>query len=510
MLTQEPAFDGETLIDILQSVLSRRIPSITSKRLDIPDIISNIIQKMTQKQINERYHSASGLKYDLSEIQNILMRGDGKALQDFKIGTRDVSSLFILPTTGFGETKLRQKIVETIEKVAKQQLKTTINGNLINNWYAHGSSSSASDGRSQNVEENLSDASSQLADEQRSSHNFNNVPVHFLGAAQNVLLDSQSSIETVQTTFTASTVDSLDDKDRNTTSNAVENVLRAKPNRESMVMKPTGQSVQKNADGNQPMNNAPDGDSVSTSNNGDGGADFPAGSHVTNHAFPGRHGSNKFRRKGRCEVITITGATGSGKSSLIQSVQKEIRRFGYFASGKFDSVQMTPFEPVLRAMSSLFRQIFSESDINTEYHNSLRLSVRCIWPSLCKILDLPDSLIYFGEDSHGSKSVTELSGGLHRKSLPVDILDNSSISMNSSNSGGGQQSMKYLRGGASTQSLRFMTIFLDVLRILTVGKLICLCFDDLSFADPESIDLITNIIGGRLRIVLMVRCVDLF
>jgi len=51
VLTGFPAVDGETPMDIIQSVLGRRIPPVTSKRIDIPDSISGIIQKMTQKQI---------------------------------------------------------------------------------------------------------------------------------------------------------------------------------------------------------------------------------------------------------------------------------------------------------------------------------------------------------------------------------------------------------------------------------------------------------------------------
>ena len=51
MLVGSPAVDGETPIDIIQSVLGRRITPVASKRMDVPDAISRIIQKMTQKQI---------------------------------------------------------------------------------------------------------------------------------------------------------------------------------------------------------------------------------------------------------------------------------------------------------------------------------------------------------------------------------------------------------------------------------------------------------------------------
>ena len=51
ILTGLPAVDGDTPMDIIQSVLGRKISPVASKRIDIPDAISAIIQKMTQKQI---------------------------------------------------------------------------------------------------------------------------------------------------------------------------------------------------------------------------------------------------------------------------------------------------------------------------------------------------------------------------------------------------------------------------------------------------------------------------
>ena len=53
MLAGFPAVDGETPIDIIQSIIGRKIPPLASKRMDIPDALSKIIQKMTQKQIGK-------------------------------------------------------------------------------------------------------------------------------------------------------------------------------------------------------------------------------------------------------------------------------------------------------------------------------------------------------------------------------------------------------------------------------------------------------------------------
>jgi predicted ATPase len=60
----------------------------------------------------------------------------------------------------------------------------------------------------------------------------------------------------------------------------------------------------------------------------------------------------------KIQVIVIAGTTGLGKSRLVQSVQSTARSTGYFAMAKFDPAKKAPFDPILRLMSSFFRQIW--------------------------------------------------------------------------------------------------------------------------------------------------------
>ena len=48
-----------------------------------------------------------------------------------------------------------------------------------------------------------------------------------------------------------------------------------------------------------------------------------------------------------------------------------------------------------------------------------------------------------------------------------------------------------------------MNTFLDVLRLFTHYKFICFCLDDLHFADDESLELITQIISARMKMVIV-------
>ena len=455
MLTREPIFVGETPMDIIQSVLGRRITPVSNRRMDIPDVISSIIQKMTQKQIDERYHSASGLKHDLLEIQKILGDGDGEALKTFKIGTRDVSSFFVLPTVIFGRGKEQKIIGNVIEKVSQRQKATniTVKGNGM---YSISSGSTISDGRMEsfdNGEGSISDASSQKEPKN----------------------DSAAATPPV-----SSRNDSAD--------SAISSVTISKP--------PTETTGSKDSVMTRPSINSQAESHLSSAASAGNSRSIETGS------VPRPSSSHKFRRKGVCEVITIIGAAGLGKSSLVQSVQGDIRRRGYFASAKFDQARKAPFEPVLKVMSSLFRQIFSESDLNTEYHNLIRANIRAIWPTLSSMLDLPENLISLGSQSV-AKTGSSFSQQGYNKPIPTEIRDSSSTH-SSMSSTSGLSLTEPARGGAKTRSLKFLNTFLEVLRVLSARKLICLCLDDLQFADEESLDLIANIITGKVRIVLMV------
>jgi serine/threonine protein kinase len=82
MLCGDTPFDGSSPLDVMQNVLNKRIPPVSSKRMDIPEALSSVIQRMTQKNIEDRYHSTSGLKGDLTRIRELLSEGDGEGLKN--------------------------------------------------------------------------------------------------------------------------------------------------------------------------------------------------------------------------------------------------------------------------------------------------------------------------------------------------------------------------------------------------------------------------------------------
>lgn len=436
LLTGRIAHDAEMPIDIVQKVLSSRLPSVTSIRMDIPDVISHLINKMTQKQMDERYHSVNGLKYDLIQIAKFMGEGDQDKLQQYKIGERDVSAFFILPSKTFGRHSERDKIFKLIEKVHKKQNTVTAKAQA-HALYTTTSGSSVSDSRlGDNID--LIDGS-----------------------------DSSSSA-------------GFKDSRSNSTTIGLEN-LPSKLNLMGLVSKGIAEPRSNSwasSDGESQLSGGPSGVGMSS--------------------LSRRSNNHKYRRRGKTEVITLLGAQGVGKTHLIKSVQPAIRRHGYFALTRFDRARPTPFEPLLKAMSSLFRQIFSEKDVSTNYHEMIRQHVRPFWPVLHNLLDLPESLI---DTVVRSKKLLPQDGTIG--STRAESIRSANTPSITAASIAARDASEFLRGPTSTRSIRFMTIYMEVLRIMCVEKVICLCLDDIHSADEESVELIINIIKAKTPMVFI-------
>lgn len=458
MLTGVPPFEGDTPLEIMQSVLSRRIPPVSTIRMDIPDAISHVITKMTMKNLEDRYASASGLKYDLQQIQKLLSEGDIQGLKDFRIGTKDVSAFFNLPTTLIGRDEERRQIISIIEKVSRRQQFPA----LKNKLYSISSGSSISETRleSSHIEDAASDSTSS-----RGSDRLNGGPVGALIEATRVPSRSPGSV----------------------------NEGSEPSSNEDVIMMPLHQSktyTDVQHPGGSSVSSFPS--TAMSTNNGDGTTKL-------------LRTASRIRRKGRCQLIAVYGAAGLGKSALVQSVQFAARSHGYFASAKFDSTRKSPFEPILRLLSSIFRQIFSESDVSSEFHNHVRNYVRPVWNVLHNYLDLPEWLL--NSTSSNLSSTTTHSPSLLRLNAytpnGTTSRRSSSPAINLHCGSAGNTAADWLRSGGSTKSSRFRNIFLSVLRVLASQKFIALWLDDLQFADQESLDLLQDIVASKTQILFI-------
>lgn len=139
--------------------------------------------------------------------------------------------------------------------------------------------------------------------------------------------------------------------------------------------------------------------STSTASNTSGG-------HKANTSIS--QSSSLFDKTG-CEVVVITGPGGIGKSTLMKAIHTYARQYGYLGSSKFDIKQKRPYHGLLCCLSSILRQLLTESeavihDFYTDLKQRLgpnfsnvRLLVDSV-PELKPILDDNEPLSKYEED----------------------------------------------------------------------------------------------------------------
>jgi len=347
ILTGETPFAGDTPLVVMQNVLSRRIPQVSTKRLDVPDALSAVISRMTQKNIDSRYNSISGLGYDLQQIRLMLNEGNSDALKNFEVGTKDISSYFNLPNHQIGRKAEQAEIIRIMEQFCSQIKYTDRARQRMTASLPFASTSGGNDLRSEG--NSVSDGSLRGSASRDSSGNARS------------MRDGEAL--TLQSTTDTGTGEQSVFADRDVLQSTSSGVRRSVSIRDHLVAQTNDRS------------------STTNSTTLSGLIDTnvlllrpPTGGRQNNH---------------HCELVAISGSAGLGKSCMIQSIQTAARLRGYFATGKFDQARKAPFEPILRIMSSLFRQIFSESDVSTDFHNHIRSHVQPIWGILHTYLDLP-------------------------------------------------------------------------------------------------------------------------
>lgn len=450
MLAGGPAFEGNSPIEVMESLLQNRIPLLTAKRIDAPDVLAAIVQKMVQRNPDDRYKSASGLKHDLRTVQQLVCDGDSGALESFQIGTKDRSSFFLLPSHQISRQRERAQVMRVIEAVAKRQLHASPNKNR---WATLSSNSSISESRPEVTNDDLISDTSSSRGSQRSESRLNS-----LGPPLSVQVTREDGDTT------------------RSTSSSLEGPLRD-PSIERMHFDDRGSRA--------------------------GGSSLMSFGSGTQPSMFLRN-AQKLRKRSRCEVIAISGGAGFGKTTLVQSVLPAARSAGaYVASAKFDQARRTPFDALFKVLTSLFQQIFTEADVHTEYHNLIRQHVGPVWHTLRGYLNLPEDLL--GITNGTQTPMSQVSQPFLSSMVPpAGPPGNRRLSSPAVTCGGtGHTAADWLKCGGANKSSQFRNLILGVLRVLCVPKFVCICLDDLQFGDDESLELVNAVANSKLPLLFV-------
>lgn len=115
LFTKRLPFDGATPMELIHQHLAKQPQSPSEINSDIPEPISEIILKCLAKGAEDRYHSAYGLKNDLVECKEQLMRSG--SISGIVPGGHDVLDQFQLPQKLYGRDEEFQKLINTYSKV---------------------------------------------------------------------------------------------------------------------------------------------------------------------------------------------------------------------------------------------------------------------------------------------------------------------------------------------------------------------------------------------------------
>jgi serine/threonine protein kinase len=462
MLTGQAPFDGRSPLDVMQNVLSRRIPPASSIRHDVPDVLSKLIQKMTARNMDDRYNSTTGIKYDLQKLKTILTDGDQEALAKFKLAQRDASCFFVLPSNLVGREEQRAKIIEVIERAAARASRATLSRKALYSLSSTSSSVISGDPQVASLLDDASDSTSSTDRERNDPH-----------------LTAISEVAPHEQIFGRVSRDRLERLARvgsigSSTTSIHEDGGSAIPGHKDASYDSHGSGHRESSDSLYRTMSS-----------------YQMGS-MTSEPSSLLRTAQKIKRKGRTEIVAICGQAGFGKSALVHSVQVQARKHGYFTTAKFDPVRIAPFDPVVRVMSSLFRQIFSENDVSTPFHENIRTFVKPYWGMLHTYLELPFWLL---APTVNGKMATEGPPEMRHANGHPDKTERKMCNAAST--------QEWLRSGGSNKSSRFMSIFLDVLRLLAVQKFVSFCLEDLQYADGESLELLQVVVKSHIPIVLM-------
>ncbi|KAG2223954.1 hypothetical protein INT45_013411, partial [Circinella minor] len=120
LLTGRDPFDGGPL-DIVNGILSKKLPLVHELKLEVPLVLSRIIEKMTNKAPDDRYTSAHGIKADLENCLRLLKTSQAsntESIPMFPLGQHDIVSVFTLPKTIYGRQDVLSELIFFIERCA--------------------------------------------------------------------------------------------------------------------------------------------------------------------------------------------------------------------------------------------------------------------------------------------------------------------------------------------------------------------------------------------------------
>ncbi|HLP91546.1 MAG TPA: AAA family ATPase [Nostocaceae cyanobacterium] len=117
LLTGNLPFNSTDPIELVHCHIARQPANICHLKPEIPTTLGEIVNKLMDKNAEDRYQSALGLKYDLEKcLTQIKETG---IIEPFQIGQRDICDRFLIPEKLYGREEEVQELLAAYERVSQ-------------------------------------------------------------------------------------------------------------------------------------------------------------------------------------------------------------------------------------------------------------------------------------------------------------------------------------------------------------------------------------------------------
>ncbi len=119
LLTGSLPFEADSPIEIVHCHIAKTPTQVYEVNPDVPPIISDIVMKLMSKNVEDRYQSAFGLKWDLEKCLKNLVRKDLENLSGFRfeLAQHDFSGRFQIPQKLYGRETEIDTLLQAFERV---------------------------------------------------------------------------------------------------------------------------------------------------------------------------------------------------------------------------------------------------------------------------------------------------------------------------------------------------------------------------------------------------------
>ncbi len=115
LLTGKPPFESSDVMELVHCHLAKKPIPLHTINPNIPIVLSEIIGKLMEKNAEDRYQSALGIKHDL-EICLTQLQTTGQ-IDTFEIGQQDINDHFIIPEKLYGREPEVKQLLDAFERV---------------------------------------------------------------------------------------------------------------------------------------------------------------------------------------------------------------------------------------------------------------------------------------------------------------------------------------------------------------------------------------------------------